>query len=366
MIVAFRADSSFEIGAGHIMRCLALANAFAKLGANCHFICSANPGALHNAVRDHGHFLHVLPVPSGHAYGHHPAPPKHKAWLGRGWREDAAQTKSILQLIDANLLVVDHYSLDIEWEKAAHGDHMKIAVIDDLADRSHSADFLIDQNFGRSVADYASLMVGASRLFIGPEFALLREEFSEERPAALKRRELANLNRLLVNVGGIDSVGLTPKIIKTLGQINLNTISSITAVVGASSKFGDETIEVAKTVDTPVEVIIGAKNMAKIMKESDICIGAGGSTTWERCVLGLPTLMISVAENQSKLVADMSMRNLCYALPQPTEKSFASECERALGLFSSASFYRAAAKSCAELTNGFGAIKIAAAITQMG
>ena len=160
--VAFRVDASLSIGSGHVMRCLTLADSLADKGAQCHFICREHPGHLIEYIRRKGYSVHVLPPCAKELFlEKQPVStddPPHASWLGCTWDIDAAATRAILNEGEPDWLVVDHYALDARWERALQGVCKKIMVIDDLADRAHICDQLLDQNFGRTATDYAPLV----------------------------------------------------------------------------------------------------------------------------------------------------------------------------------------------------------------
>ena len=188
MKITFRTDASLQIGTGHVMRCLTLADALAARGAYCQFICRAHDGNLIEFIRRKGLTAH--PLPAGAALPRSPTDPTHAAWLGATQAEDAEACAPILAAQRPDWLIVDHYALDARWERALAPHYRKLMVIDDLADRPHSCDLLLDQTFGRDAADYRPLVPADCRLLCGSHYALLRPEFAALRPYSLQRRAL--------------------------------------------------------------------------------------------------------------------------------------------------------------------------------
>ncbi|MCK5444915.1 MAG: UDP-2,4-diacetamido-2,4,6-trideoxy-beta-L-altropyranose hydrolase, partial [Rhodospirillaceae bacterium] len=202
----------------------------------------------------------------------------------------------------ASWLVVDHYGLDETFEREMRSWAKKIMVIDDLANRSHDCDLLLDQNLGRVESDYAPFLQPHTAALLGTDYALLRSQFSNARDAAMSRREnAAQVGRVLVSLGGTAPASLIAKIVRAIGAVGESLL--IDVVVG--QKAGIDTViqDAAAEVSADVTLHTGVEDMAGLMIDADIAIGAAGSTSWERCCLGLPTLMVVLAENQ-QIIAD--------------------------------------------------------------
>jgi UDP-2,4-diacetamido-2,4,6-trideoxy-beta-L-altropyranose hydrolase len=172
-------------------------------------------------------------------------------------------------------------------------------VIDDLADRPHDADLLLDQNLGRAAHDYDGLLALGTHTLIGPQYALLRPEFAQWRGYSLQRREQAQLTQLLISMGGVDKDNVTGRVLQVLQSCKLPEDLRITVVMGPHAPWLDEVRALSARMLWPTQVLVGVSNMAHLMAESDLAIGAAGSTSWERCCLGLPTLMLVLAKNQN-------------------------------------------------------------------
>jgi UDP-2,4-diacetamido-2,4,6-trideoxy-beta-L-altropyranose hydrolase len=297
MQVVFRADASVDIGTGHVMRCLTLADALSQVGARCTFICRDRPGNLATHIRARGHA--VVFLSSGDIafsqFGHL----SHAAWLGTSQAEDARDSIAFLRSnTRPDWLVVDHYALDAEWEAAVRPHAEAIMVIDDLADRRHVCDLLLDQTYGRDPSAYADLLPADARLLCGARFALLRPEFYRFRSYSIERRLSPILSRVLISLGGVDKPNATLQVLQTLAASALPPDTKITVVMGTSAPWLQEVSDFAAQMTYAVEVLVGVDDMARLMAEADFAIGAAGATTWERCSLGLPTAMVVLAENQ--------------------------------------------------------------------
>ncbi|MDD3575605.1 MAG: UDP-2,4-diacetamido-2,4,6-trideoxy-beta-L-altropyranose hydrolase [Halothiobacillus sp.] len=315
MSVVFRVDASLDIGTGHVMRCLTLADALAASGADCRFICREHPGHLIEHIRNKGYQVDALP-----AINEETCPtesPSHARWLGCRWETDAAETRAILNQSEPEWLVVDHYAVDARWEKALQGSYKKLMVIDDLADRPHACDLLLDQNLGREPGDYEALVSAHCQRLIGPQYALLRPEFAALREYSLQRRRTPELKRLLITMGGVDQPNATSKVLEALKASPLPSDCQITVVMGARAPWIELVRSLAATMPWPTSVRVNISDMAQVMADSDLAIGAAGSTSWERCCLGLPTLLVIQAENQKEGGLALQQRGAARLLGKP-------------------------------------------------
>ena len=300
MRIVIRTDAAMHIGTGHVMRCLTLANALANKGMETLFICREHDGHLAEAIRNNGHQCKLLPSPTATILDE-PDPemmPPYAGWLGESWETDLQQTRKLIPAAYIDWLIVDHYALDQQWEKGMRDMAGHILVIDDLADRLHDCDILLDQTLGRSQDEYQERVPKKCRILAGVQYALLRTEFREWRPYSLERRQKPALKKLLVNMGGIDAHNMTSKVLHGLVNARESNISEITVVLGMSAPHLSTVTALAESMQVPVNVMVNANNMAELMAKSDLAIGAAGSTVWERCCLGLPAIMIILAKNQ--------------------------------------------------------------------
>ncbi len=295
------------------MRCLTLADALRQSGAQCTFICRPHSGHLLDMIVQRGHLAVALPTLSA-TIRHFVADPAHLAWLGTDWQTDAQDTLRALEIQPVDWLVVDHYALDRRWEQALRPHCQRLMVIDDLADRPHDCDVLLDQNLGRTANDYSGLLNSYTTTCIGPQFALLRPEFAQLRSQSLARRVNPQLKRLLVTMGGVDKDNATGQVLQALSACNLPSDLSITVVMGPHAPFLATVQQQAAQMQCPTQVLVGVSNMAQLMVDSDLAIGAAGSTSWERCCLGLPTFMLILAENQSGIATALEMAGAAVAI----------------------------------------------------
>ena len=303
MRVAFRVDASLEIGTGHTMRCLALADALTLRGAKCIFIVRKHPGHMVEVIRQQGYDVATLPAPlSFDERVDQPISPPHARWLGTDWSTDALQTLSVLGLGECiDWLVVDHYALDARWEQRIHSVCSYLMVIDDLADRAHCCDLLLDQNLGRNASEYANLLSPACGLLIGPDYALLRSQFAVHRPAALARINRSStrpFQNLLVMFGGVDNQNFAKRTLEALIEDPLSKKLCITILMGSHAPGLADVIALAARMPSMTVVKVDATDVAELMVQSDVAVGAAGTSALERCCMGLPTVTLILAENQ--------------------------------------------------------------------
>jgi UDP-2,4-diacetamido-2,4,6-trideoxy-beta-L-altropyranose hydrolase len=275
MKIAFRADASITIGTGHVMRCLTLADRLQEDGVSARFLCRPLDGHLGERITARGHDLAWLPVRESLA------------------RDAEDSLEALADEAPWDWLVVDHYGLDAAWERVMRGAAKKVMAIDDLADRTHDCDLLLDQNL-QEPGRYSGLVPDACQILIGPRYALLRPQFAAARQG-LRPRE-GKVKRLLVLFGGTDAGGATLKAlaaIQLLGRPDL----AVDVVVGQANPHR-AAIEAACRALPGATLHCQVGDMASLMTAADLFVGAGGTSSWERCCLGLPALVISIADNQ--------------------------------------------------------------------
>ncbi len=300
MKIVFRVDASFEIGSGHTMRCLTLADALKDGGHECEFIVREQPGHLIALIEDKGYRVHALPL--AELATSSPDEYIHSHWLPGGQQQDSEDTWAVLQPNGCDWLVVDHYGVGAPWETRLRKASRHVMVIDDLADRAHECDILLDQNMGRRAGDYENLVPKACLRLIGPQYALLRPEFVVWREASLsRRRQRTELRELLVSLGGVDKDNATGDVLDALEASSLTDSVTLTVVLGQQNPWFEKIQQQAASSRFKVTVKQGVNNMAELMSQADLAIGAAGSTSWERCCLGLPTVMLVLADNQRSI-----------------------------------------------------------------
>ena len=289
----FRADASSKIGTGHVVRCLTLANELRKRGGECQFICREHHGHLIERINNDGFLVHVLKTT-----GETDRNLLHSDWLGSTQRADAASSSCILKNCQADWLIVDHYALDYRWESEAREHVKQIMVIDDLADRKHDCDLLLNQNYGSSPSLYSGSVPVDCLQIHGPKYALLKPSYTEHRKGMHSHD--GQVRRAMIYFGGgedrADVTGMTVGAFRTpeLEDVQLDI------VVGANYAHQEalENAVAQRTKKTKIHRQL--RDLAALMSVADLAIGAGGSTMWERCCMGLPSIVICVAPNQRR------------------------------------------------------------------
>ena len=307
MKIAFRSDASPAIGAGHVMRCLSLADGLRSAGAEVCFVSRALPAHLADLLTAHGHEVLLI---DGAPDDRVPQDLAHSSWLGTTQAADAEQSAEVLAGRGCAWLVVDHYALDTRWESTMRASASRVLVVDDLADRPHDCDVLLDQN---AHADperrYAGRLPPHAERLLGPRFALLRGEFRHARLQAPART--GAVRRVLVSFGGADAANDTAAAIDAVHAARPET-QDVDVVIGAGHGHRED-VEAA-CLRHGYRCHVQSDRMAELMAGADLAIGAGGVTTWERCCVGLPALVAAVALNQVELVADAARLGLVYAI----------------------------------------------------
>ena len=318
MAVVFRVDASIQIGCGHVMRCLTLADALKKEGVDCAFICREHSGNMLGLIQSKGHAVVALSTNYGNtSLNSQYLRLEYLSWLGTTSDEDAKQTIVAIQsLIPDKItwLVVDHYALERDWQQQLRPYCQKIMVIDDLADRQHDCDLLLDQTFGRDEYDYQALVPESCITLTGSCYALLRPEFAQWREYSLQRRRQPQLKQLLITLGGVDKDNATGEVLTALSNSQLPSDCHVIIVMGEKSPWLESVKAQAQQMPWYAEVRVNVKHMAELMANSDLCIGAAGSTAWERCCLGLPAIMMVLAENQRKIAEELEKENCTFTL----------------------------------------------------
>lgn len=310
MRIVIRGDSSFEMGTGHLMRCLTLAGKLRSKKAEVYFVCRELPGHLCDVIEKDGFFVFRLPYNQECAENNSTL--AHAHWLGDDWRNDAEQTKNALLTINnVDWLIIDHYALDHNWETKLRPFVKNIMVIDDLADRVHDCDVLLDQNLHEDMESrYHGLLPVSCKTFLGPTHAILRNEFIEARKHFRPRD--GYMKRMLLFFGGSDVGNMTMKALEALIPL-VEKGMNLDVVVGSSNPNREQVREFTAKYPA-ISYHCQINYMAFLMLQADIAIGAGGIATWERCYVGLPSLTVITAENQVESTVALAKTGAIYLL----------------------------------------------------
>ena len=350
MKVAFRTDASNQIGTGHFMRCLTLAEELKKQGADIRFISRDLPAHLSDMLNTKSIELIPLSEDDLTATIDELA---HASWLGINQAHDAKATVDALfgQVFD--WIVVDHYALDIRWESIVRQHVKKIMVIDDLADRHHDCDILLDQNHYTDMqARYGHKVPEHCQLLLGPNYALLREEFRTLREQVKVRN--GEVKKVLVFFGGVDLNNYTFQAIEALSEIDAGL--QVDVVIGAQHPF-KELIENACAKYGYI-YHVQTSCMAQLMCQADLAIGAGGSASWERCSLGLPSLLIALADNQIAIAKELSAVNACIFMGDGDKVNLLNLKKWVTELIANPDRIRTISESAFSIADGLGVLRV--------
>ena len=299
MRVAIRADASRRIGSGHVTRCVTLGQELSRRGAEITFIARQHEPGWYQRVVDAGFDLRLLAVPSGDRGSLEDG--DYAGWLGVDVRQDAAETLEHLEAKEYGLLIVDHYALDARWERQVRPHVGRIMAIDDLADRSHEVDLLLDQNLrSDGGAAYRQLIPGGSHVLTGPGYALLGPSYRRARGEPLPHPQRG---RVLVSLGGASD----PHVLSEVVNAVCDSAGAVTAidVVDPLHRWSHDEAGACGRAGVAVQVHGAMPDLVGLMLDAEIAVGAGGATTWERLCLGLPTVAMSVAVNQRQALSEL-------------------------------------------------------------
>ncbi|MFM9879524.1 MAG: UDP-2,4-diacetamido-2,4,6-trideoxy-beta-L-altropyranose hydrolase [Burkholderiaceae bacterium] len=292
--MAVRVDASHRIGIGHVVRCLTLAKALRQRGGEVQFICRAHTGHQAALLQADGFEVALLPAP--------PKPPditseNYSEWLGVSDQQDADETRQVLAKLFAeplDWLVVDHYALDQAWERALRPCAQRIFVIDDLPQRVHDSDLLLDQGAFAGDAAAHAVRAPSAKLLLGPRYALLHPAYAQRRKVG--REPTLAVAKVLLFFGGTDPANLTGAALQALSAPGLTHLK-VDVVAGPNNPHREQLA--AQVAARPGTALHSPRpHLADLMAQADLAVGGGGITTWERMCLGLPALVVSLAENQ--------------------------------------------------------------------
>ena len=355
MKCVFRVDASISMGTGHVMRCRTLATALKKHGADIQFITRAHLGHLGDMLARDGFAVTLLPQPDGSEIkeGGYPA------WLGVSQQDDAIQTVHALENQACDWLIVDHYGLDQIWEGQLNPHARKLMVIDDLTNRNHVCDVLLDQNYAVAGEErYRPWVPAHCQILLGPRYALLSHEYAQYRATMAPRS--GDIKHVLVFMGGGDNANITGKVLAALSADQLAHLE-VDVVIGANFSHKRDITEQANA--RPNTQIHGPRpHLADLMSKADLAIGAGGATTWERLCMGLPSLVISIAENQVPACKALASNGLIQYLGDARDLDVAAIEWALVNVLAESIQLRALEVSNQVLVDGQGASRVAEAL----
>lgn len=354
MHILLRTDSSSAMGIGHLSRCLTLANELRDRGHDVVFVCREHPGHWINKIEEASYSVYRLPTPKQITLTH---VENYSAWLGVPIEQDAVETIKSLPIRQYDWCIVDHYGLDAQWERQIRTIAKRIFVIDDLANRMHDCDVLLDQNyFGSLTQDrYIGRVPDFCHCLCGPKYALLQPIYATLRHSLLERD--GQINRVLIFFGGSDLSDETSKVLRALDYPSLSHLK-VDVVVGKNHPNLQYIQEITENKPN-VTLHQNIPSLAPLMAQTDLVIGAGGTTTWERMSLGLPAIVICIAENQQQGACILAEEGFQILLQNGKETSIDEWQQTISKLLQDANIVKNIAKSTKTLVDGVGVKRVA-------
>jgi len=358
--VAIRVDSGRCIGIGHVMRCLTLAQQLRVCGCEVVFVSKPHLGHVASLCEQAGFLVLFLALRANSTSSEL----EHAVWLGGDQSDDATQFNQAVSLHfgrSADWIVVDHYGIDAHWEGLVSKTGACLLAIDDLADRSHICEWLLDQTLGRRCEDYLAKVAASTHMLLGSEYVLLREEFSLPRKEIIETRErglACKLGRVLVMMGGTDHLDLTTEVLKGLNEDD--STHSVTVVLGLTAPHLTHVKDVCRN-NPKFTLSVNPTQMAALMLEHDLCIGAAGGSAWERCALGLPGTLAAFALNQRLIAEALVANGATMLLSHPIDQS---QLLIQLAQLRQPEQYQAMVNNCLQIGDGRGAHRVANTMLQ--
>jgi len=334
----FRLDAGASIGGGHAVRCLALADALGENAWRCTFAVADEGVDLMRRVAD-GRYQ-VVPIAQAQALD----PGRLRAAIPGG----------------CDLLVTDHYDWSAKQERSCRGWARHILAIDDLCDRPHDCDVLLDVGIGREPGQYASLLPRACRLLLGPGYAPLRREFAARRESSAGRPKTGAPPRVFVNFGLLDAGNFAGRTLEALERIGFQ--GAVDLVLGASSAHLARVQARVRDAAGTVRLHVEPPGIVTLMADADLAVGAAGGSAWERCCLGLPSLVVTVAPNQEHNARTLAERGACEVLSAPEERFVPALADALARLLRDRAALESMASAARAVTDGRGARRVALAI----
>lgn len=282
----FRCDGSTQIGTGHIMRCLSLAEGLKKKDWQCFFATKCYDTRLADKINEKGFELRLIPKESS-------------------LKEDLKLTRKYASQLKTGIILIDSYDIDREYLKGLKEDQFFILSIDDCAQNHFYSDILLNQNIHATAREYRGRIESYTKLFLGPKYALLREDFASNKKAVLVSEKA---QKILVTMGGGDPYNQSLKVLRALESMEESF--SITVLLGSNFLFQEEIENFTRRTSKKIKIVRNTNQVAILMKESDLVISAAGCTVWELCCLGVPTILLILADNQKPVAQSLHKKGI--------------------------------------------------------
>ena len=339
--ILIRADASPEIGTGHVMRCLALAQAWQDRGGNVVFaMANSMPAIQQRLWSEHCHIVAVAQRAGSH--------------------EDAAFTRHLAQELAAQCVVLDSYGFDAEYQRLLHHDVWTLVCLDDEGRaENYNADIVLNQNITATPSWYRKRRSG-TQLLLGPSFCLLRREFDPWR--GFRRETVGDAHHILVTLGGSPPAEIIRKIVESLSAAESEDLR-VAIVLGGSLEHGSD--QYAAGFRGELIVHRNVLDMAPLMKAADIAISAAGSTCWELCLLGVPMVLLDVAGNQTPVALELEKRKCAMYAGSANSFTVSGLAETVTALMGSPMLRERLSLRSRQLVDGLGAQRVIGAIQEM-
>jgi UDP-2,4-diacetamido-2,4,6-trideoxy-beta-L-altropyranose hydrolase len=338
--IAFRFDASAKAGTGHISRCVTLAKELARRGARIIMTLSTDVQQYCDWLESEGFAVRRVQDSSPFSQ-----------------KEDAQHfLESTTDDGPFDWIVVDHYELEETWEFAVRGRTRRILVIDDLPARSHDCDLLVDQNLSSEDA-YSPYVPPSARVLAGPRYALLRQEFEQLHRNTRRRGE--RIQTVLVCFGGADSHDHTSAAVEALTPLAKSL--QVVVVLGAANANAAAVANACRNLPNH-EILITPPNLATLLAQADLAIGGGGTMTWERACVGVPTVAVGIAANQVRVLKRVLEAGYALGIPEMLEPDVAAIRALVLTALRSPAMLAGMARRGLALVDGNGVQRVADAI----
>jgi UDP-2,4-diacetamido-2,4,6-trideoxy-beta-L-altropyranose hydrolase len=312
-------------------------------------------------IAEAGHIVHALKKPANRD-DHQLSQSDYEGWLGVAHSADALECRVIFDAIRPDLIVVDNYALGAEWTEVACRD-IPVMAIDDLANRRHSCDILLDQNLGREPSDYDGLVPTDALRLIGPSNALLRQEFARAREASLARRaNLETPKNVMIAMGGMDRDNSTGAILDVLAMHPLSEDFRLSVVMGNAAPHLEAIKARSRSMPFATDVLVGVDDMASLLAQTDLAIGAAGGSAWERCCLGVPTLLLTLADNQRPAARALAAQGAAFLVGDVRDEGWQAALATNLIRISEPGTLAAVSRVAASLVDGLGTLRVTDAL----
>lgn len=350
----FRLDASPIIGSGHLVRSLHLAKALKRRGAKVSFVSrNLSEEYTANAISSNIRVIHAPDIGS-------PIEPKandYKTWLGASEEIDVSQFLSYFGSSSNNVIIADHYGIGEIWTSHAKNRGHKVIAFDDMAEQRLNTDVLINQNLGWKDEHYSGLVKPHTKLLLGPKYAVLAENYASVRELLVRDFDRDTGLKVLISLGGSDAFNVSKKIVVALLPILNESDCTITIVVGALNPNQKSLEKLCSRSAGKIKLLYGKSNLAEAYASSDFAIGSVGGSSWERCCLGLPTILVPVADNQIPAAKTLNLAG-AGILVKASGEHFESELCEAFKKMCKSKLRLAVSRNAMQICDGNGAERV--------